>query len=526
MRLSTDLISVEAGATMPLSVEVINRSEEADRFEMEVEGLDPEWTAVPVPMFQVAAGETTTEKVFFRTPRTPESQSGNYPFVAKVRSLNTGEQRKVQAVLQVEPYHHISAEISPKRGVIASFKRRNHFTLTVMNLGNVEHSLQLLGSDPDDALAFAFDQEQMTLGPGQQKDVGVTVQTSGKSLLSTVKLHSFSITARSIETPTVAAVAQAQLEQRPTFTPTGLIISLLIFIIAGLFWYARPMPPTFTMGLSKASITKGESVSIWWQLTNADRVHITVNGETLYDNVDSVGKGTISYLPTSDKPVTIVGYAIGKDRNSPEQRITLNIVVPPPAPEPKIVTFTASSTKLRVGDSVVFTYKFNDAVTKATLSPLGKDLSLNDNQIQIPITEEGTKDFTLIAENKDGVAVRKTIKTTATRVSEVNVISFTVTPKDLMNPGGLVKVSWQLTNAVHVEITPNNDPSSNEVDPNKGEYQFYVQTTTTFTLTAKDKNNLAIPPQTVRVVVEPAAPISPDTGPDVSPPLETVGGPH
>src|SRR5258708_4820004 len=136
VRLSTDLVSVEAGATMPLAIEVVNRAETADRFELEVEGLDPEWTAVPVPTFPVGPGDTATEKVFFRTPRTPESQSGNYPFVIKLRSLTTGEQRTAQGVLQVQPFHHISAEISPKKGVVASFKRRNHFTLTLMNLGN------------------------------------------------------------------------------------------------------------------------------------------------------------------------------------------------------------------------------------------------------------------------------------------------------------------------------------------------------------------------------------------------------
>jgi uncharacterized membrane protein len=123
VRLSTDLVSVEAGATMPLTIEVVNRAEDADRFELEVEGLDPEWTAVPVPTFLIGGGETASEKVFFRPPRTPESLAGNYPFVVKVRSLSSGEQRTTQGVLQIQAYHHISAEISPKKGVVAAFRR-------------------------------------------------------------------------------------------------------------------------------------------------------------------------------------------------------------------------------------------------------------------------------------------------------------------------------------------------------------------------------------------------------------------
>ena len=511
VRLSTDLISVEAGATMPLSIEVVNRAEEADRFELEVEGLDPEWTAVPVPTFPIAAGETATEKVFFRTPRTPESQSGNYPFVVKVRSLTSGEQRTVQAVLQVQPYHHISAEISPKRGVIASFKRRNHFTITLMNLGNVEHTLQLLGSDPDDALAFDFDQEQVTLGPGQQKDVGVTVHATSKAFIATVKLHGFSVSARSVDTPSVVAVAQAQLEQRPTLTPTGLVLAVIVLGVAALWWYARPKPPTFVMGLSSSSVDRDQPVSIWWQLTNADRVHISIDNQPFFDNVVTEGKGSVSYTPHGDKPVEIEGFAIGKDRNTPIEKLILNVIVPPPAPDPKIQQFTASATRVKVGESVVFTYKVNDAVKHAFIQPLNQDLNLNASQTQIPITDVGDKTFTLIAENADHKAAQKTITVTGYQESDVKVISFSVTPKDLMDPGGLVTVTWQLGDAVHAEISPNPDPNSNEVNPTKGSFQYWLTKSTTFTLTAKDKNNLAIAPQTIRITVEPPAYTPPGT---------------
>src|SRR5687767_7323825 len=94
-RLESDLISVEAGATVPVSLEVGSGSETVDKFEVEIEGLDPEWTAVPVPVFSVQPGEPHSEKVFFKPPRASESLAGNYPFVIKIRSLETGESRTV-----------------------------------------------------------------------------------------------------------------------------------------------------------------------------------------------------------------------------------------------------------------------------------------------------------------------------------------------------------------------------------------------------------------------------------------------
>lgn len=505
---------------MPLGIEVVNRAETPDRFELEVEGLDPEWTAVPVPTFPVAGGDTGTEKVFFRPPRTPESQSGNYPFVIKLRSLTTGEQRTAQGVLQVQPYHHISAEISPKKGRVASFRRRAPFVLTLMNLGNTEHTLQLTGTDPEEALAYTYESDQVTLGPGQQKEVAVTVQPVTTPVLSTTRLHGFTLTARSTETPRVAAAAQAQLEQRPAFTPATLAFCLFV-VAAGLaWWWVRPQTPKLEIFVSTDQVLLGQPVTVSWRMDHADRVKITAEGRTIYEGVQS--PGSTNFIAKNGGPIDVTGVAIGADKSSEPVHAGFTVTVPPPAPLPEISEFTASSPKVRVGDPEILNYKFNDAVVKAVLEPLNQEVNVNADKIQITITDEGTKEFTLIAYNKDNKVVKKKVTVEAKRQSEVNVIAFTVSPKELTDPGGLVTVSWQLTNAVHAEIQPNANLDTPEVDATKGSFQMYVTKSTTFTLIAKDKNNL---PQaaTARVEVQKVTipPPSNTTGastPDTTPP--------
>src|SRR5689334_19794771 len=93
VRLTSDLVSVEAGATVPVSIEVVNKGTESDRYELQVEGIDPEWTAVPEAVFLADPEDLHTEKIFLKVPRASESQAGNYPFVIRVRSLNSGEAR-------------------------------------------------------------------------------------------------------------------------------------------------------------------------------------------------------------------------------------------------------------------------------------------------------------------------------------------------------------------------------------------------------------------------------------------------
>ena len=39
VRLVTDLVTVEAGATVPVSIEVANKGAESDRYEVQIEGI-------------------------------------------------------------------------------------------------------------------------------------------------------------------------------------------------------------------------------------------------------------------------------------------------------------------------------------------------------------------------------------------------------------------------------------------------------------------------------------------------------
>jgi len=90
LALALDVVPVEPGSTVPLTVSITNRAETREQFDLEIEGLDPEWTAVPVAVFEIGPGETRQEKVLFRIARSSESLAGAYPFVVKVRSLESG----------------------------------------------------------------------------------------------------------------------------------------------------------------------------------------------------------------------------------------------------------------------------------------------------------------------------------------------------------------------------------------------------------------------------------------------------
>lgn len=511
IRLSEDLLSVDAGVTVPLGIEIANRGDEQDRYEMEIEGLDPEWTAVPVPTFTVEARENHSEKVFFKPGRASESVAGNYPFVIRVRSLVNGESRSVQGVLNIKPYHHLSMDLSPKKGTVTPTKQQNDFSVAVINLGNTEHTVQLYGNDPDDQCTFEFAQDQVVLGPGQQKEVAVKVIPQKQSIVSGNHLHGFAIGGRSIEVPSIAASTQGQLEQKPLFSP-GSLVAAFLFLLVAVGWYLmRPKDPIMeSLLVSKSAVNKGEDITVMWRAANARQVTIEINGKSLYEGSMLNGQKTF----VAEETGTIVAKAFRDQKQSSPETVQFTVTPPVIAPDPEISTFDITPRQVPAGGTVTIKYKFNDAVKKATLVPKGMVLDPKIDTVQFDMDEPGKTTFYIVAENADGKTKKsRSITVDVSTVSGASIIVFRAEPGTIDTPeGGLTKLVYQLEGAVRAEI--NDGSKVNPLPDIKGELEIFIAKTTTFMLIGYDKSGVTNK-KTVTVVVAP--PIS-------SPPDETTTG--
>lgn len=484
LRLSTDVLSVEAGATVPLTLEVANRADEADRYEVELEGLDPEWTAIPVPSFGIEPLEEHAEKVFFKPPRVSESLAGDYPFLVKVRSLQSGESRTAQGVLQIKPYHHLSMELSPKRGQVTPFRRECDVQATLMNLGNTEHTLQLYGTDVEDGVAFEFEQEQVTLSPGQQRAVGVIVSASSRKLLATTQLHGYTVSARSVTTPAVMCSAQAQLEQRPLMSPLGAVVFTAIALLVALWIMLLPKAPSLdSLTLDKPILTIGESVTIRWSASNAKYVRISVGGSTIVDHGSLSGEQV--FTPTAPGTVLVEASAVRDSKQSSPVSVQLTVNTPEVVPDPVILTFRTAAKEVNLGEPFMIEYKLSPSVVKAYLAPTGEELNLNVGSRELTASLAGEREYTLVAENAKGAAVRKSLKITVVDASNAKFVVFDATPKVVDPALGRVTIAWQLTNAVRAELSYGVE--KRVVDATSGQLDVLISADTTFTLTAFDE---------------------------------------
>ncbi len=520
VRLATDLIAVEAGATVPVTIEVTNKGAEADRYEIQVEGIDPEWTAIPEAEFIVDPEDTHAEKIFVKVPRSSESQAGNYPFVVRVRSLISGDARTVQGVVQVKPFHYLTMEIGPKKGFFSPTRKQNSFTVTVLNLGNTEHTLQLFGSDPDEACNYEFEAEQVSVAAGQQRTFDVDVVPANTPFLSSSRLHGFSISGRSVETPSVLTSAQAQLEQRPFVTPATLTFLIFLFLVVAGWIALIPKPPQVSLSLSKRTAVQGETIQVTWLAQHANSVVVMVNGQPLV--TDAPVNGKTDYIADKTGDIEFTARAVRDSRESEADTERLTVEMPVPTPKP-IVSLRAKRRTINLGESVELEYSIENAA-EAYLQPGPRTLVLNLKSIEVQPTKEGPTEYEIVATSKDGQVSTASVVVNVIDKAKVVVLAFDAKPSKLEIGGGYVTIGWQASNAVRIEITGGPESIVPENPSLPGSQEFMIDKTTTFTIKAIDQSGKSVSKSVKVEVAQPADP-PPNLGdPGVAPPPMTTGG--
>jgi hypothetical protein len=530
LHMASDQVQVDPGSTVALSLDVsmpVNGETSAesgghDRFELTVEGLDPAWIAIPEPTFDLRTGETTTQRVFFKPPRESESVSGSYPFVVQVRSLNSGESRSQQGVLVIKPFHHLTADLTPRRAQVTGLGTDEpNFRVAISNLGNVDEVLHVSAGDNEGALACEFSDEQVMISPGQTIALPMTVRPKRKATLAATRLHTFTFTARSVNQPAVGASAQGHLEQKALISP-GIFASILVILalLAGFFLMMPKPPKVVTAQANPTTVTVGESVTISWRADGAEKVELIV-GETL---VSQSLDPSSSYLWSAKEPgeYQIQVVPVRGDWKGQAWTETLTVSELAPTPAPQIVTFDIQPRRVKVGESYQVTYRVNDAVTKLTLSPIGRDLDPRTDGVRLVADLPGQFEYKLTAMNQAGDTVSETIRLEFYEASNANIVAFRTNAKEV-DPGTEITLEWTVTGAARIELS--NGAETQTLNAATGSATFVIDKDTTFRLTAYDDRGLKSTQEvTVKLKVEtPPDNVPPINDPPTDPPTTTGG---
>lgn len=509
VQLTQDLSRVEPGSTVPVGLEIANRGDAADRFEIEVEGIDPGWIAVPVPSFVVEPGQTHNEKFFLKPPRDTSSLAGTYPFVVNLRSIETGETRSVQGALEIEPYTNLSLDVQPKRGRVSPLSKTTEFKVTAMNLGNVEQSLQLFAADNDNLFAFEFEVDQMILAPGQQRTVALTAAATKSSLLASSRLQNFNVSGHSSLNPAAIVKASGQIEQRALATPGAFLVVLLLLGLLTAWIALFPKPPTLeNLTVTPGKTFVGQPVRIEWKTKGATSVKVEV-GKWVQDR--QMPNGSVEYIP--DKPGD---YAVEVTVNNGDQKIKdvnhrITVEAPPKIEAPVILDLSVDNKQINLGQSFMLNYKLSSSVVRAVLYPMQRELDVKEKGILLTADAVGKIRYTVKAFNSAGDQVESSVTANIIKLSKAKVVKFTVTPLELEVGGGNVAIDFTVSGAARIELVyagqkvDVKDPNSTAVQET-GHQELAITGTTTFQLVAYDAEDVAVSSDSVTVKVKKAPP--------------------
>ncbi len=521
VELSAPEVPIEPGGTAQLTVTITNRQDHDDHVFIEIEGIDVEWYALPVPAVNVAAGNSQSARILFKVARSSESAAGTYPFLVRARGMESGESGVQQAALVIKAFNALQMDLTPKRATATFAHRAQVFDVHVSNLGNQDETLDLYASDPDDGCAYEFETSRITLKPGRSEVVPMRVEPVTQPVFGVGRLFSFVITARSVEDSYVSCNVTGQIERRAFVSP--FVAALLLLILAGFGSWAlfRPRPvviESFTE--SPAQVTRGQAITLAWVLGNFGRgAQAYIKGSDNTTIPVSAPAGSVKVTPDLTTTYELVAQGGGKT----DRRTSQVIVVPGPKPlAPRISSFTASRELVHQGDTVTLTWSVDRAKVVA-LDPLGKsnDPRLwNSQEVQPPADTT----YILHAQGPGGV-VSRSVKVHVVPITEstAEIHGFKVKP-DTIHVGEQATLSWSVGNASDVQI---DNGVGGGLKP-KDKFIVSPSQTTTYTLSVSDdKGNRRTRQVTLTVLpAEPPPPSQSETNPQSPPgaPTPSTGG--
>jgi hypothetical protein len=516
IRLANDEATVEPGSSVPVAFEIVNSGDKEAEFEVSLEGLDPEWAAIPVPTLWVEPGETKVERVFIKPPRESESKAGIYPFVIRVRSMDSGEAKTVQSSLEFNSFRNVSIEATPKRASVNVSNRATVFDVTVMNLGNTDENLQIYASDVDDLIAFDFGISQLNLAPGQQTVVQMTATAAKAKAFQGMAIAPVTVSTRSSDNPAVAASSQVHVEVRPIVSP-GPLIAILGVLVVLVGWILSipkaPLIDSYSVEPREALI--GQSFDVTWDTSNASSVTI-VYGTTTLDKLPPDGQTKLPASELGDQEIQI--YAIAGKVRSEAITVPVKVTEPPTVPEAAILSFSAKQTEVPIGSSVVLEYRLNDAATYAYLEPIGQ-IEPKANSIQVPsppddLPGKGVKTitYTLMVKNVTGKeAPVKKVTVRFVKDSKAVISTFEANPVEVDPLIGRTTIRWQVSNAVRVVLEYGS--SKDELTSLDDRRDFVLNEDTVFTITAFDAQGLETKKTIAVKIKKPVEPTEPTADP-------------
>ena len=393
---------VAPGMITTASLTIQNRGTVVDEFTVRVSGMPANWVRLGkerVPLLPNAQEQVT---ITFAPPRRSEAVATDHRFTVSVISREHHTGVNAQGVLKVLPYLGFAMHLDPVRS-------RRNFQLVAENEGNSPVTYRLSGTDDEHSLLFNFSQDRFSLQPGQTLALPLQVIPKVKPTIGASQTRAFNVVAESADQPDAAEVrAPGQLIIRPPIPiwliPLVLLVSLCFCLVAaysyvtfcptdfpnGPFCPAAAKPVINVFTVTPAQVSKGGSVVIAWDVSNAEKVELVVPEQ---NTLKASGLQTFKIDANTTFTLRATNFA-----GSVEQSINVIVSQSPPV----IQSFTANPGVITAGqtDKIALSWTVLGA-TSVSIQGVSGPFAPTTGSVVVPAPITNTT-YTLVATNDAG----------------------------------------------------------------------------------------------------------------------------
>lgn len=407
-------ISVPPGSNTSVEVSVFNNTEEDQRYTVQLRGLPAGWARINRPELLVRANESSPVLINFKPTRRSDTAPGDY-LTTIIIALKDDPDKKIEAAVTftVLPFTGFGVALAtPKVTAYDNFK------LHVHNQGSVGLPIFITGRSKDESLLFKIPQSQLILAAGDRQVVQGSIQARDRRLFGAPQEHHFDLLVRSRdEANFLTAVpgtylAEAVLPRWAAYTlaATGVAIAALLLIAVILILQVPPPEPqVVAFNAATTEIRRGETLTVNWQVEDAQTVNLSVNDVVLLADAD-VTSAEIDTTPYSGLMTLSLEVINGEDRDA----ATLAITVTEPL---EVETFEVEPSVLvrNVITDMVVSWRVEGAATTRidglqSLGPVSIEPSYGP-EANFTISGVASENFslTLFAEDNDGNTLEQVI---------------------------------------------------------------------------------------------------------------------
>jgi len=217
-------VSVMPGEQKSVTVSLLNEWRTVDHYKLSVKNISPEWVSIPQETVRLMPNKRATWTVTFHPARLSSSAAGQYSYQLLLSSAQQTVIATITGNLFLQPFTKLSANLSPSE--LAS---RQTARLHLLNEGNQEVVCQISSQDPAAQLRIRANPPRVSLVPGEEKTIPLTVSARQRPLLGNPQRVPFTV---QVQTPnTEALVEHAAIQIMPLIPRWLLTLLMAAFVV-------------------------------------------------------------------------------------------------------------------------------------------------------------------------------------------------------------------------------------------------------------------------------------------------------